>query len=448
MYRSEKREERGLALLFARAAARDPPVSRATEARVLFSHLPTPLRTRLSTRLSTRHSTLSARLSARLSTRLSTCLCTLNSLLDSLLASLLTSLLAFLLASLLDSLFDSLLDSLPTRLFTRLSIQLSIRLSTRLSTRISIRISTRARAGLLANSGCFVSKCILWCFVVFCGVLRVFCGVLQVFCGVLRVFCSISTKHTKHPKNIEKYRKTQKTHNTLVYRGRLQRAKKFGRIAQNTFHKTSSKHRKTPQNTAKQSQNAFCEITSQNTAKQTQNAQKTHKTVALQPQYALRAFGVFFVKNTLDLSQKYTMRNTRKLRIVGGVTYPRRGSQFFKKQCFAVFCGVLRCFAVFCVHVFSVFHKTAQNRPKNTQNAQNEQNTLCAIQRNTVLCVFLSLRKCLQKSFAKHVQNIAKHPQNTAKHCVSKNTRKTPQNTRKTPAKHRKTLQNTTKQIF
>ena len=140
------------------------------------------------------------------------------------------------------------------------------------------------------------------------------------------------------------------------------------------------------------------------------------------------------------------MRNVRKLRITGGVTYPRRGSRFYKKQCFAVFCVVLRCFAVFCVRVFSVLHKTAQNRPK---NIQNEQNTLCAIQRNTVLCVFLSLRKCLQKTFAKHVQNIAKHQQNTAKHRKtlffvkhSQNTAKHPQNTRKTPqniAKHYKT---------
>jgi len=144
------------------------------------------------------------------------------------------------------------------------------------------------------------------------------------------------------------------------------------------------------------------------------------------------------------------MRNTRKLRITGGVTYPRRGSRFFKIQCFAVFCGVLRCFAVFCVRVFSVFftkqHKTDQ---RNVQNAQNEQNTLCAIQRNTVLCVFLSLRKCPQKTFAKHVQNIAKHPQNAAKHRKtlffgnhSQNTAKHPQNTRKTPqniAKHHKT---------
>jgi len=115
---------------------------------------------------------------------------------------------------------------------------------------------------------------------------------------------------------------------------------------------------------------------------------------------------------------------------------------FFKNsvlRCFAV----LWCFAVFCVRIFSVFHKTTQNRPKSIQNAQNEQNTLCAIQRNTVLCIFLSLRKCLQKTFTKHVQNIAKHLQNTAKHCFFKTTRKTPQNTRKTPAKHRKTPQNT-----
>jgi len=71
-----------------------------------------------------------------------------------------------------------------------------------------------------------------------------------------------------------------------VYCGHFPRAKKFDCIAQNTFHKTSAKHRKT---LAKQSQNAFCEVTSQNTAKQTQNAQKRNKTVAIQPQYVLLA---------------------------------------------------------------------------------------------------------------------------------------------------------------
>ena len=103
-------------------------------------------------------------------------------------------------------------------------------------------------------------------------------------------------KHTRQ--------QSQKTHNnTLVYCGRFPRAKKIDCIAQNTFHKTSSKHCKTPQNTAKQSQNAFCEITSQNTAKRKQNARKRHNTLTIQPQYVLRAF-VFFSQNTLDLSRK------------------------------------------------------------------------------------------------------------------------------------------------
>ena len=104
-----------------------------------------------------------------------------------------------------------------------------------------------------------------------------------------------------------------------------------------------------------------------------------------------------------------------------------------------MFCGVLRCFVVFCgvlcaCRFFSVFHKTAPNRPQSMQNAQNEQNTLCAIQRKTVLCIFLPLRKCLQKTFAKHFQNTSKTLQNI---------RKTPQNTvfqkTKTLAKHHKT---------
>jgi len=120
-----------------------------------------------------------------------------------------------------------------------------------------------------------------------------------------------------------------------------------------------------------------------------------------------------------------------------------------------VFCGVLRCFVVFCgvlcVRVFLAAFFTKQHKIDHkvykTLETNKIQNTLCAIQHNTVLCIFLSLRKCLQKIFAQHVQNIAKHPQNTAKHCFSENTRKTPQNTRKTPtkhsAKHHKTPQNT-----
>jgi len=249
---------------------------------------------------------------------------------------------------------------------------------------------------------------------VFCGVLWCFAGVLWCFAGVLRCFASVlqyfHKTHKTPAKSVllllltiyKKHRKktlknTKNSQYARVLRAFSKRkSKKIDCVAQNTFHKTSAKHRKTPQNTAKQSQNAFCEITSQNTAKQTQNAQKSHKTVVIRnTAAAIRIARIRCIFQILDLSQKYTMRNTRKLR---GVSRTPAGSHGFSKnsvlRCFA-FCGVLRCFAVFCVRVFSVFHKTAQKRPKNLQNAQNEQNTLCAIQRNTVLCVFLSLRNCL-----------------------------------------------------
>jgi len=93
----------------------------------------------------------------------------------------------------------------------------------------------------------------------------------------LRCFASVFQYFHKTP---EKHWKTQKNSQLLEYCGSFPRAKKFDCIAQNAFHKTSAKHRKTPQklqNTAKQSQNAFCEITSQNTAKRTQNARKRRK---------------------------------------------------------------------------------------------------------------------------------------------------------------------------
>jgi len=60
----------------------------------------------------------------------------------------------------------------------------------------------RARAGLLANSGCFVIKCVLWCV---CGVLRVFCDVLRVF---LRCFASVLRYFHKTHKIPENHRKS------------------------------------------------------------------------------------------------------------------------------------------------------------------------------------------------------------------------------------------------
>jgi len=157
------------------------------------------------------------------------------------------------------------------------------------------------------------------CFVVFCVVFRVFCDVLQVFCGVLRVFCSISTKHTKRTrKTLEN---TKNSQYARVLR-EFSKSKKIRLYCTKHFSQNICKtHRKTPQNTAKQSRNAFCEIKSQNTAKCTQNARKRHKTLTIQPQYVLRAFGVFS-QNTLDLSRKHTIRNTR-VNYGGGFTYPQ-----------------------------------------------------------------------------------------------------------------------------
>ena len=109
-----------------------------------------------------------------------------------------------------------------------------------------------------------------------------------------------------------------------------------------------------------------------------------------------------------------------------------------------MFCGVLWCFAVFCVRVFSVFFKLHKTDQQYIQNAQNEQNTLwlCAIQRNTVLRIFLSLRKCqmttqnIRKTRPKSCKTHAKTPQNTVFH-------KTHATHHKTPAKHK--TQNTAK---
>jgi len=134
------------------------------------------------------------------------------------------------------------------------------------------------------------------CFVVFCGVLRVFCDVLRVFCGVLRVFCSIQYFHkTKTHKTPEKHRKTLENTKNSQYACVLRDFLKSRKIrlyctkhfSQNICKTPQNAKRKTPQNTAKKSQNAFCEITPQNTAKRTRNARKRHKTLTIQPQYTI-----------------------------------------------------------------------------------------------------------------------------------------------------------------
>jgi len=88
------------------------------------------------------------------------------------------------------------------------------------------------------------------CFVVFCGCFVVFCGCFgsfAVFCECFAVFPQNTQNTRKTSKNTEKLKK-------LSIRSCIAgvfRAKKIDCIAQNTFHKTSAKHRKTPQNSHK-----------------------------------------------------------------------------------------------------------------------------------------------------------------------------------------------------
>jgi len=282
------------------------------------------------------------------------------------------------------------------------------------------------------------------------------------------VFCSISTKHTKHPKNIEKHWKTQKlTIRLYVYCGSFPRAKISTVLHKTPFtkHLTSAKHCKTPRNTAKQSENAFIvklrRKTLQNARKTLENSLKTsqnaHNTAA-----AIRIARIrcFLPKYARSRSVAKAAHNTQYTPLRGGGHVPAGGHvaglwMFFKNsvlRCFAVFCGVLRCFVCVFLTFFlqNSFSKHSTKQTKKYTKRTNEQNTRCAIQRNTVLCILLSLRKCLQKysqNTSKTLQNIrkTKTPQNTVfqkKH--SQHTTKHPQNTR---AKHRKTPQNTTKHI-
>jgi len=219
----------------------------------------------------------------------------------------------------------------------------------------------RGRRGLLllANLGCFktvlLANGLLWC-----GVLRVFCDVLRVCCECfvsdLHYFHKTHTKHKKTRKTLENTKNSQYARVLRIVGVFQEQEPKIATVlhkthlSQNTKHlQNSAKHRKTKHKTlAKQSQNAFCEITAQNTVKRTQNAaQKRHKTLTIQTQCVLRAFGVFS-KNALDLSRKHTIRNIR-LNYGGGVTYPQEVTSQ-DCGCFSKtgFCGVLQCFVVFC----------------------------------------------------------------------------------------------------
>jgi len=181
-----------------------------------------------------------------------------------------------------------------------------------------------ARAGLLANSGCFVStntKCfVVWCFVVFCGCFVMFCGCFAVFCECFAVFPQNTQNTRKTSKNTGKHKKLT-IRSCIAYCGSFPRAKQFDCIAQNTFHKTSAKqkHRKTSQNSHKTRFVKLRRKTLQNARKPLENVTKRSQYYSIQPQYTLRAFGILS-QNTLDLrfvAKAHNTQYTRKLR--GGV---------------------------------------------------------------------------------------------------------------------------------
>jgi len=106
-------------------------------------------------------------------------------------------------------------------------------------------------------------------------------------------------------------------------------------------------------------------------------------------------------------------------------------------RCFAVFCGVLRCFVCVFLAFFTKQTKKYTKRTKRTKYA------LC----NTAQYVAVHLSLTQKNVYKKNRKIRPKHCKTHRKTLFFKNTRKTPQNTRKTPAIHFKTPQNTTKHI-
>jgi len=216
-----------------------------------------------------------------------------------------------------------------------------------------------------------------------------------------------------------------------VYCGRFQRAKKSTALHKTPFTKhlqNTTKHRK---NTAKVK---LCRKTTQNNnAKRSKMSQNGRNTAAIR------------IARIRCILQKYFRPVAKVHNVTGGVTYLRRGSRFKKKQCFAVFCGVLRCFV--CVFL-AFFTKQTKTDQKYTKRTKRTKYALCNTAQYGAVRLSLTQKmstKNIRKTRPKHCKTSAKHrktPQNTvfqktlAKH--HKTPAKHPQNT----AKHRKTPQN------
>ena len=136
---------------------------------------------------------------------------------------------------------------------------------------------------MLANSGCFVSKCVLWCFVVFCGCFVMFCGCFAMFCECFAVFPQNTQNTRKTSENTEKHENSQYARVLRAFiksqKFRLYCTKHyFTKHLQNT-----AKLRKTPQNGHK---TRFVKLR----RKTLQNKRKTLKTVRKRSQYSRNTY--------------------------------------------------------------------------------------------------------------------------------------------------------------
>jgi len=122
---------------------------------------------------------------------------------------------------------------------------------------------------------CFV---FLWCFVVFCGVLRVFCGVLRVFCECFAEFPQNTQNTRKTSKNTEKHKKL--TIRSCIA-GVFKEQKNWTVLHKTLFTKhlqNTAKHRNTPQNSHK---TRFVKLR----RKTPQNKRKTLKKITKKPSH-------------------------------------------------------------------------------------------------------------------------------------------------------------------
>jgi len=167
---------------------------------------------------------------------------------------------------------------------------------------------------LLANSGCFVSKCVLWCFVVFCGCFVMFCGCFAVVCECFAAF----------PQNTQNTRKTSKNtgkHEKLTIRSCIAGVFQEPKIS-TVLHKTLfTKHL---QNTAKHRKTVTKRVLRNYVAKHRKTNAKRSRLSHKRLQYSRNTYCAhrcILKKYVGSVAKAHNTQYTRKLR--GGGTYPQ-----------------------------------------------------------------------------------------------------------------------------